>query len=381
MKKAAIILAICLTLFDCSSEKKSIPTIDLQNPNLTKGLNLSEILSDIYVVRLETSDEMLLGQYTNYLVSERFIVTIDYDKILQFSNRGKFIKTLATAGRGPDEFTRVDAFALDGEKDILYINHRGDSQHIIAYDLKKGERIKRIPTGVDNLISQMIVSDDSVLVIIPRMNKEYNLYYLSTSGRILNGIAPPKAKGIGLETSIEKVLHDLYYMPKEYDTLYLVNKSAKEPYCFFNIEDRFTYDNNEIGNFVYLSVNAPNFLIANKVHARIEMNDDGETYSMNGDKITRYWVDKKDFSVCEITGFYNDFFGIDEEFDPWENYLFVNNDLAFISYSAFNLKQLIKETLESENLDKAVKHRISTLNEQINKNDNPILVIGKLKTD
>lgn len=381
MKKTVIFFTICLTLFDCSSEKKSIPIVNLRNTSRTKVLNLSEMLGDIYIVRLETSDEVLLGQNTRYLVSEKFIVTIDNDKILQFSGKGKFIKTLAKAGKGPDEFTKVDAFALDGEKDILYIYHRGDSKNIIVYNLNSGERIKRIPTGVDNLISQMIVSDDTVLAIIPRMNKEYNLYYLSTSGRILNGIAPPREKGIGLESSIIKVVNNLYFMPKEYDTLYLMNNTSKEPYCYFNIEDRFTYENHEIGNFVYLSVNAPKFMIANKAHARIEMNFGAETFTMNGDKVTLYWIDKKDFSVSEITGFYNDFFGIDEKFDPWQNYLSISNDLAFKSYSSFDLKQLIKKTLELEKLDKTIKNRISTLNDQMNDNDNPILVVGKLKTD
>jgi hypothetical protein len=339
------------------------------------------MINSIHVARLETSDNILLGQYTQYLVSDRFIVTIDFDKILQFSNKGQFIRTLAKAGKGPDEFSRVDAFALDGENDILYINHRGDQKHIIVYNLQSGERIKRIPTGVDNLISRITVLNDTILAITPRMNKDFNLYYLSTSGEIIDGITPSGIKGIGLETQIEKTLNNLYYMPKEYDTLYSLNRTTKEPYCFFNVDDRFTFDNNEIGNFIYFSTITPSFMIVNKVHASIKINDsDGETYSMNGDKVISYWIDKEDFSVTEITGYYNDYFGIDEKFDPWKNYLFVNNHLAFLCYSSIDLKQLIEETLESGGPDNNIKQRITALNEQINENDNPILLIGKLKT-
>ncbi len=380
MKKIAILFAIVLLMFECSPEKKSIPVIDLQNINQTKVVKLSDMLGDIYVVRLETSDGILLGEDTYYLVSEKYIITIDKDKILQFSGNGKYIRNLAKAGKGPDEFLRADAWALDDKKGILYINHRGDSRHIIVFDLGNGERINRISTGVDNLISQMIVLNDTVLAVMPRMNKEISFYDLSTSGRILSVVAPPGAKGIGLESSIEMVSDKLYYMPKEYDTLYLLNGTRKEPYCFFNVEDRFTFDNNETGNFVYLSANAPNFIIANKVHARIKMNSDGETYSMNGDKITRYWVDKHGFSVSEITGFYNDYLGIQEKFKPWQDYLFLSNNLGFIKYSSFNLKQLIEKTLESEKTDRTQKDRILSLNEEINENDNPVLLIGKLKT-
>jgi hypothetical protein len=213
------------------------------------------------------------------------------------------------------------------------------------------------------------------------MNKDYNLYNLTTSGKLINGIAPPRVRGIGLQTSIDMVMNNLYYMPKEYDTLYIVNTTSCDPYCFFYVEDRFTYENNEIGNFVYLSANAPGFIIANKAHASIKLNDDGETFSMNADKLTRYFINKNDFTVTVIKDFKNDFLGFDEELDQWDDYLFITNNLGYVCYSAFELKQNIEKTLESKKIDELIKHRISTLNEKIKENDNPILVIGKLKTD
>ena len=374
-----ILLLILITSCTGGNRQKPVPVIDLQNPGETRDLYLSELLDDIGVVKLETNDEILLGQYTYYLVGERYIITIDNDKILQFSNYGRFLRTLAKAGNGPEEFIRAEAFALDDKNDILYINHRGDSRQISAYDLKTGGRIKRIPTGVDNLISQIIVSDDSMLTVVPRMNSDYNLYNLTTSGKIINGIAPPVVKGIGLQTSIDMVMNELYYMPKEYDTLYKVIQTSLKPYCFFHIEDRFTYENNEIGNFVYLSANAPGFMIANKAHASIKLNDDGETFSMNADKQTRYFINKKDFTVSEIKDFKNDFLGIDEELDQWDNYLFITNNLGFVCYSSFELKQKIEKALESNKLENTVKQRILNLNQEIKENDNPVILVGKLK--
>ena len=298
-----IFLLILLTSCTGGNRQKPVPVIDLQNPRDTRDIYLSELLDDIHIVKLETGDEILLGQYTSYLVGEKFIITIDDNKILQFSNNGGFLRTLARAGNGPDEFLRAEVFALDDNNDILYVNHRGDSRNILAFDLKTGNRLKRIPTGVDNLISQIIVSGDSILTVVPRMNKDYNLYNLTTSGKFVDGIAPPDVKEIGLQTSIDMVMNELYYMPKEYDTLYLVKGTSYKPYCFFHIEDRFTYENNEIGNFVYLSANTPGFMIANKAHASIKLNDDGETFSMNADKQTRYLISKNDFAVAEIKDF------------------------------------------------------------------------------
>lgn len=379
LKNVLLLLTICITSIGCTSEKKSTPIIDLQNITQNKLVNLSEMLDDINIVRLETSEEIMLSDDAFFLVNERYIVAIDQENILQFSGKGEFIRELARAGRGPDEFIRAEVYDIDDKNDILYMNHRGDSKHIIAYNLKNGERIKKFPSGIDNLLYQMIVVDDSTLVITARMNREYNLFYLSTSGELINGIAPPKEEGIGLMTTIAKVSNNYFYMPKEYDTLYVFENLDIEPYCFFDVEDRFTIDNNETGNFIFLPVIAPSYILVNKVHAKIQVNDDGETFTMWGDASSLFWIDRGDFSVSKIKGFHNDYFGIDEAFDPWEDYLFADDDLAYIKYAAFDLKQLIKEALDSENLADDIKQRISLLNEKIDENDNPILVIGKLK--
>jgi len=369
-----------LLIASCSGKNfKPLPTVDLQKPGRARIIDLGELIDNIRIVRLETGDSILLGPNTFYLLSDKFIISIDQDKILQFSISGEFIRTLARAGKGPEEFLRPEAFALDGRNDILYFNHRGDSRNILRYSLKDGRLINRIPTATDNLISQILITKDTVLTVVPRLNGTYNFYYLSTSGNIHGGVAPPKARNIGLQTSVEMSDNQLFYMPKEYDTLYIVNNFTPEPFCFFSIEDRFSYTNNEIGNFVYLSSIAPGFMIANKAHARIHLNADGETYSMNGDKQTRYLISRKDFSVCEIIDFNNDFLGFRENTDQWNNYLGISGNRGYICYSAFELKQKLEETLETGKPDDQMKKRISDLNTQISENDNPVLIVGLLK--
>jgi hypothetical protein len=78
MKNTIIVILICLTIISCTSEKKPIPVIDLKNNQKTKVIKLSDMISRINVVSLETSDNILLGQYTQHLVSDRFIVTMSY---------------------------------------------------------------------------------------------------------------------------------------------------------------------------------------------------------------------------------------------------------------------------------------------------------------
>ena len=375
--KLALVFLLCIS---CSERNnKLVPTIDLQDSGKARVIKLSELLDHIQIIRLETNDSILLGPDTYYLFNDNFIISIDQEKIIQFSVTGEFIRILARAGTGPEEFLRPEAFALNVNKDLLLIYHRGDSHNITFYDLNNGHLVKRLPTNTENLISEILISQDSILTIVPRFNIKYNFYYLSSSGTIIGGIAPPEAKNVGLQTSIELADNQLYYMPKEFDTLYLVNNMKLNPYCFFKVEDRFSYTNNEIGNFIYISSIASGFMIVNKTHARIKLNPDGETFSMNADKQTRFYINKKDFSNFEIMDFYNDFLGFKESTDQWDNYLNTSNGIGYICYSSFELKQKIKDALQSDKPDDHIKKRISELNVQISENDNPVLLIGSLK--
>ena len=379
MKNLLFVILILLTVSCVDKDPTSIPTIDLQFSVKSKDINLSDLLVDIKIITLETTDNNLLGQNTYYLVGEKNIISVDQEKILQFSINGEFIRTLSKAGKGPNEFLRAEAFALDEKNDILFLFHRGDPNNILTFNLEDGLLDERIPTRGDNLISQIIVNEDSILIIVPRMNQDFNFYYLTKSGNFISGFPPPKTRNIGLQTSINMVDNQLFYMPKEYDTLFILNNYFFKPYCFFKIDDRFSYINNEIGNFIYLSANAPSFLIANKVHASIILNADGETFSMNADKQTRYFISKKDFSIYEITDYFNDFLGFKENLNQWESYLYVTDDIGYIFYSAFEMKQKIKEILNSGNISNQVRERVVELDKKIDENDNPILFVGKLK--
>jgi hypothetical protein len=102
---------------------------------------------------------------------------------------------------------------------------------------------------------------------------------------------------------------------------------------------------------------------------------------MNADTQVRYLISKKDFSVCEITDFNNDFLGFSENQDQWDNYLFITNDMGHVCYSAFELKQKIREALDNGKADDQIRNRISDLYDQIGENDNPVILAGQLKAD
>jgi hypothetical protein len=378
MEKLIIFIFLCSLQLNCYSQKNTIPIVDLQNPKKTKIVRLSEMISNLSLVRLETSKDILIGKKAKYLVGEKFLITVGEDKILLFSNTGKYIKTIAVTGRGPNEYENVVACGLDDKNGILYINQRDFPGTILAYNLNKNEPVRKIQTGITHLLYYIVVQSDNVLAISPGWNEECNFLFISTSGKILKKVYP--SKGIGIGIAISKVGDIFYYKPKQIDTLYIMENLNKVTYCFIKAENRATLANHEIANFVLLSNIGSNFMIVKKLRVNnIELSPNIEALKFKADESTLYWVDKKDFSVSEITGFYNDYFGINEAFNPFMNFLSVCNDFGYISYSSFQLKQWLTKTLESPDLDNSVKLKISKFNEGLDENDNPVLIFGKLK--
>lgn len=377
MKNFLIILVFCFSQLNCWTQSNVLPIVDLKNPKQKKVVKLSEMLSNFSLVKLETSTDILIGEGTKYLVSEKYIITAGPDKILLFTNTGKYIRTVAVTGRGPNEYSNIVACTVDDNNGILYINQRDAPEIILAYNLNRNEPVRKIQTGKTNLLYYIVVVSDNVLAISPGNNSEYNMLFLSTSGKILSEVSP--SQGIGIGISISKVNNEFYYKPKQIDTVYVIKNYKKIPYCYLNVENRATLTNHEKGNLVFLSCIGSDFMIAKKLHANIQFDPEIEALRFQTDQSTLYWIEKKDFKASEITGFYNDYFGIDETFNSLNNYLSVCNDFGFIRYSSFGLKQWLNKTLESTKIDASIRLKISKFNAELDENDNPVLIIGKLK--
>jgi hypothetical protein len=366
-----------ILLQSCSPRINELPTVDLQNPGSSKVARLSEMLSNCNLVKLETSNDILIGESTKYLVSDKFIITAGPERILLFSNSGKYIKTIATSGRGPNEYLNIVATGLDEKNNILYLNQRDDPGNILAYSILENNPVKKFSTGIKNLLYYIVVLNDTLLAISPGINFDCNFLFLSTSGRIVYTVKPPE--GIGLGISISKLKDHFYYKPKQNDTVYIMRKFEKISYCFLNVENRATLANQEQGNFVSIPVIGFDFMIAQKIHASSIQIYPNDVIRFKYDLPRFYWINKKDFSVNELTGFHNDFFGTDEPFSDFRSHFSVCNEYGFLRYSAFELKQILNKAIGLDIMPDSIKLKIHKLNDELNEQDNPVLLIGKLK--
>ncbi|MBT7091622.1 MAG: 6-bladed beta-propeller, partial [Bacteroidetes bacterium] len=111
-----LIILIGAILFSCSPQETTVPVIDLTTSHDSGQLCLNEILTDYKLVRLETSPEILIPQSYRKYIGEKYILILTDDKIFQFDTEGKLIRILASHGKGPGEYSRINHFNVNSDE-------------------------------------------------------------------------------------------------------------------------------------------------------------------------------------------------------------------------------------------------------------------------
>jgi len=115
---------ILLGAFSCSKkEQASLPIrIDLEKCiNEFDSLNISVIASDLKTVKLETSEECLLGRIiqVEYYNNEIFVLD-ELSNLYVFSEKGKYNRKIEVIGRGPAELSQINQFICVNDTIILF---------------------------------------------------------------------------------------------------------------------------------------------------------------------------------------------------------------------------------------------------------------------
>lgn len=140
MKKLVTILEtlICIfVIYGCTSKndtKSSIlfPKIELDKFNSSQ-IKMSELLKDYDLIKLETTDESLIGGRFNKIIkqdSSYYVCSIN--EILIFDANGSFTGKLSKIGNGPDEYEKILDFDIVPRYDEIWIS---SSKNIIRYKI------------------------------------------------------------------------------------------------------------------------------------------------------------------------------------------------------------------------------------------------------
>lgn len=391
----------------CSTENESINngpfTFRLSEGAPERSVRLSELMDVERIVPLETSAETLVPQYFDILVTENEIVLIDADKIQCFGLDGKYQRTLAQKGGGPDEFNMVRQFARNG--DSLYYIHMGDPGHIHSVSIKTAGHGTPVPLPIDELndgkpvyLAGMTFLNDSTIVCVSAgTGPAYSLFYVSRNGQLNGGIPSIQVDQENLTTirptsgtpSIRQVGKEIHYIRSDFDTLFALHPDHMDPVAMFDNSEMASDDPME-GFGHNISSSGESFVLVNTSYRKIEQQtSNGVIQSISvrvgnlnnpesGLKAFLFMAEKSDGTLSRVSDAHIDDLGFTVSAGVL-NGLKGTGGFGVLPITAIDFKEKAAEVLADESVSEEVRERVGEVDRMLTEDSNPVLLIGRLK--
>ncbi|MDE5612998.1 MAG: hypothetical protein K2I90_13410, partial [Odoribacter sp.] len=274
----------------------------------------------------------------------------------------------------PEEYLDIIKFCVDKRERYGYLASGGKSISVI--DLEKGGIVRKISTG-KNMPYRLRYSDkDNTLVYISGKMKDsmdYNIYCIALDGTLLHSIN--NNSGSGANPYLWCLNDTMRYKMQYSDTLFLLADTVKIPYCRMVTEQPFSMATG-CGRMINVLFENKNRLVFDCDEQRWQKA--GKAFYGNIKPLGYYVLDKSDFSLRKVKGFYADILDYTEtnlfpktDFFPLQ----VSGEKACQYISVLRFKELLKNKLDSPLVPEYVKELYNRLDEE----DNPVLLVGDIK--
>ena len=165
MKNKTLIIVILLFAVGCSTSSDNISNIfNARDIIETKNvISNDDIDMEYSVIPLEFNDQtMMSGVFKIIPIDDYIFVLTTESKIMQFTNKGKFVRSISKMGRGPSEYLYVNDIFVNPKKDRIYLNDMGGK--ILEYDFSgnatnsysRNRGMKTMIMGSDNVVYESI---------------------------------------------------------------------------------------------------------------------------------------------------------------------------------------------------------------------------------
>lgn len=338
---------------------------------LQEKLNLSSLVQDLRVVKLETGDECLVTGGAEYFVGDRCILVSQNDRIILFDQYGHFSRVVALKGRGPREFNQVDDFTVDEGRGFIYIL---EYDNIKIFSLSDSLYFRQVNCAEREIFhSNLLPLENGNLLLAPHVYKKTGhwVYAQDTAGQLLGGtICPPNEANphfVAGKKLLYRVGGELRYLSANSDSVYLAGADGtlKLKWVFKVKGNQEMRMYGETPGILLIGVNT---ITAKKV---------SEGYTETSYSACNYIYDKNQNRLTAYENLWNDYLEIEPEM-PIYRFKLHNGERFCFPYHASLLVDLLPQVLES-GVKPEVRERLENLQKTLSQDDNPVLLIGRMK--
>jgi hypothetical protein len=225
--KYLLIFFLIITLSCCSNNTKehdNVLAIDYKN---LEEIRLSGYVSDIKVVKLATSDDVLIGEIVKVEIFNNRIYILDRlsNALFIFTDEGEFLYKLRNIGQGPGEY--IYLFDFDVTNDGLYLSDIGIA--ILHYD-NDFNFVRKI--NHHSVAGNFVMNDEYFWIFREPHPATYNqILMIDKNGRTVEEFFQKKASEseVNLASSnlFQKQKSHIYFSPRYGNTIYEWNGENK----------------------------------------------------------------------------------------------------------------------------------------------------------
>ena len=383
MKKYIIIL-LAFILFACEGnhnysslddcpvvaykDENGVIVCDIASVKDTINMPLSTFCSDVEIIRLENSDDAIVGDGPVWF-SKNYIGIYSYSvgAYKLYDRSGKFLCDITKQGQGPNEFLFgiLDSYIDETEGKIYILSYRASK--IMVFDMQ-GNPLEPIPLPFIVPKGQMKINLQErtlIMLALPFDDTPYAVWKQDFSGKIIQSI-PAGQFVISPSDYSNEVCSNSNGNAIDY---YIINTVPK-------VDSLYHYDETNNTLVPKFTVNYPNEV---KDHGYAEL----PGYYILGQNLFRrdptlptrnIFIDKKTLKGAYVRYQLDMLGNIDGDYCVG-----FRNGYALANLHPSTLKEKIEKAFETENLSEKMQKKLTELNSSIDDNDNNIVMISKLK--
>jgi len=364
----------------------------LDNP---QQFGISDLNADVEYIKLETNENCLLHTYAQFFFTRDYIFVNNVRYILQFDRNGKFIKQIGQQGRGPGEIGLIRILSVLDEEQLLVVQTNWARKlYFFNYD---GEFVEN--RKADD-VSKIVALPGERLLLLDGcyMGVEDYMFMLLNSNGDTTDVVNNHYKWSNKTGSVMSVSYHLFhpfytyggdtYMKSMYnDTIYHAHADSISPEYLIELGSfKLPQENRAEVPSTGPSFNekSDGYRFANSFEANEKLfiasqdfSEEGE-YNMIYDRRTEtgmLLVDRQNFEG----GIINDY---DGGIDFWPRGA-ANDSTLYMPVLPHRLltEEFTKKIKANESVDQEKKQELLNMINDLDENDNPILMLVKVRED